>query len=280
MTTEDSAEDKPSWYPGSPFPPDDDVPGLATPLPFLLTDHARSLVTFGWMIAATPWLRSAPRGDGQPVLILPGLGAGDISTLPMRRYLARLGYDVTGWGFGVNVGPTRKVLDGLFPLVERLAQEAGEPITIIGWSLGGIFARIAARMYPESVRQVITMGSPFALEHPRQTRALRLYQRLTPFHAPLEHFPESPAATRDPLPVPSTAIYSPLDGIVDWRSCIEPAGDTRENIAVWSSHLGYGHDPSVMWAVADRLAQPPGEWTPFKPPGWAAALYPLSLIAV
>ncbi len=280
MTAAESQQDKPNWYPGSPFPPDDDVPGLATPLPFLLTDHARSLLTFSWMVAATPWLRRAPRGNGEPVLILPGLGAGDVSTIPMRRYLRRLGYNVTGWGFGVNFGPTRKVLEGLFPMVSEIAEDSGQAITIIGWSLGGIFARIAARMYPDAVRQVITMGSPYAMDHPRQSRALRLYQRLAPFHAPLEDFPAGPATTRDPLPVPSTSIYSPLDGIVDWRSCIEPANETRENIAVWSSHLGYGHDPSVMWAVADRLAQPPGEWAPFKPPGWAAGLYPLSLIAV
>ena len=262
-----------AWYPGSPYDPDDSVPGLTTPLPFFLTDPARSIATFGCLAAAWPWLSTAPRAHGQPVLALPGFGAGDISTLPLRRYLKRLGYNVSGWGFGVNVGPTRRVLKGLLPLVEQLADQFGQPVSIVGWSLGGVFARAVARQTPDAVRQVITMGSPYALNHPRQARSVRLYSRFTRFHALPHEMPEHESVL-PPLPVPSTSIYSRLDGIVDWRACVEPADDTHENISVWSSHLGYGHDPAVLWAVADRLGQREGTWEQFRPPLVARALYP------
>ncbi len=261
------------WYPGSPYPPDDSVPGLTAPLPFFLTDHARSLATFGCLAAALPWLSTAARGKGQPVLALPGFGAGDFSTLPLRRYLKGLGYNVSGWGFGVNVGPTRKVLKGLFPLVKQMSEQFGEPVSIVGWSLGGVFARAAARQAPEAVRQVITMGSPYALSHPRQARSVRLYSRFTRFHALPHEMPEHESML-PALPVPSTSIYSRLDGIVDWRACVEAADDRHENIAVWASHLGYGHDPAVLWAVADRLGQREGTWESFRPPILARALYP------
>jgi len=245
----------------------------SVPLPFFLTDHARSLMTFGCLAAALPILARAPRGDGRPVIVLPGLGAGDLSTRPLRSYLQSIGHEASGWGLGINLGPTRKVLNGITPIVEELAALHDSPVALVGWSLGGVFARAVARQVPEAVSQVITLGSPFRFEHPHQARSIKIYNRLSPFHAPEHELPESDI--RLPvLPVPASSIYSRLDGIVDWRSCIDHVDSSHENIQVWASHLGYGHDPTVMWAVADRLAQPAGTWQPFVPPQIAELAFP------
>ncbi|NQU38155.1 MAG: alpha/beta hydrolase, partial [Actinobacteria bacterium] len=154
------------------------------PLSLYLTDHLRSASTFGCLLAAQPWLASAPRGTGEAVIVMPGLAANDISTAPLRGYLRGLGYDARGWGLGVNMGPTRKVLNGLYPLVEELAAHRGSKVALVGWSLGGIYARMIARTIPDSISQVITMGSPFRLVHDHQSRASKLFNRLAPFHAP------------------------------------------------------------------------------------------------
>jgi pimeloyl-ACP methyl ester carboxylesterase len=248
-------------------------PTSTVPLPLYLTDHLRSLSSFGCLLAAQPWLASAPRGTGEAVIVMPGLAANDLSTAPLRGYLRGLGYDAQGWGLGVNIGPTRKVLNGLQPLVEKLAAHRGSKVALVGWSLGGIYARMIAKQIPEAISQVITMGSPFRLVHGHQSRASRLFDRLAPLQAPREEWPEQ-EANPAPLLVPGTSIYSRLDGIVDWRCCIDNVDDQHENIQVWSSHIGFGHDPSVMWAVADRLSQSPGKWMPFATPRYAMLAYP------
>ncbi len=129
------------WFPGSRADPPEDHDGEATPLPFYLTDHIRSFNTFGCYIAGQPWLSRAPHGDGHGVMVLPGLGAGDLSTFPLRRFLQRLGYQVSGWGLGLNVGPTAKVIHGLRDRVTAMADHTGGRVSLVGWSLGGIFAR-------------------------------------------------------------------------------------------------------------------------------------------
>jgi pimeloyl-ACP methyl ester carboxylesterase len=143
----------------------------------------------------------------------------------------------------------------------------------VGWSLGGIFARELARRRPEAVRQVVTLGSPFQMEHPDQAPAYRAYELFTHLHVDPAELPP-PERARPALPGPSTAVYSRWDGLVSWRACMERPGGQRENVAVHSSHLGYGHNPAVLWVVADRLAQPEGEWAPFRPSPLMRALYP------
>jgi pimeloyl-ACP methyl ester carboxylesterase len=184
------------------------------------------------------------------VLVLPGLLASDVSTGVLRTWLRRLGYPVVGWALGRNRGPSKEIDDELPRLVDRLAGEHGTSVSIVGWSLGGIFARTLARKAPRQVRQVVSLGSPFATTQPWVTGPQR-----------------SPRASlARPLPVPSTAVYSRWDGVVDWRACRQRPGPTSENIAVRSSHLGMGHDAAVLWVVADRLAQPRNEWRPFVRP--------------
>jgi pimeloyl-ACP methyl ester carboxylesterase len=221
----------------------------------------------GATAAALPLLRWAPRGEPHPVLVLPGLLASDLSTRVLRTWLGRLGYPVVGWALGRNRGPTEEVVSELPLLVDRLAREHGTSVSIVGWSLGGIYARRLARRAPRQVRQVISLGSPFALtDRPVDgSPGARVYQRLAPGHGG-RRLHASRGSLARPLPVPSTAVYSRWDGVVDWRACRQEPGPTSENIAVRSSHLGMGHDPAVLWVVADRLAQPRNEWRPFERP--------------
>jgi pimeloyl-ACP methyl ester carboxylesterase len=242
------------------------------PVGWLLTEPARSALDLAGVGLAAPWLAWAPRGDGHPVLVLPGLLAGDVSTTVLRGFVLGLGYQVQGWGLGRNVGPTSGVVAGLPQALEKLARRAGAPVSVIGWSLGGIYARELARRRPDLVRQVITLGSPFAIRDRRQSRASRTFDRHAHRHA--AHFDIPAAGLSTPVPVPSTAVYSRHDGIVDWRGCIDPPGPQRQNVEVRCSHLGFGHDAATLWVVADRLALPAGEWTPFAPPRMLRLLYP------
>lgn len=203
----------------------------------LAIDGARSAGELGAMGAVMPLLRRAPKGDGHPVLVLPGLGGGDRSTTPMRWFLRDRGYFVHGWRLGRNLGPNAKTIQGMRDRVKQLSEEhEGQAISLVGWSMGGIFAREIARATPQVIRQVITLGSPFSMVG----RGLALQ-------------------------VPTSAIYTRNDGVVDWRNCMETPGTRRENIEVKGSHTGLGHNPAVLLAVADRLAQPKGSWAPFVP---------------
>jgi pimeloyl-ACP methyl ester carboxylesterase len=244
-------------------------------LHWFLTEPVRGAMTFGTLPFAVPLLSRAPRGDGHGVLLLPGLMADDLSNQALRAYLTSLGYVTRGWGLGRNIGPTDAVLDGMPVLLQDMAAATGGPVSLVGWSLGGIYARELARDHPHLVRQVITLGSPFALVDPRQSRAEPAFRRRSRRHAHSDRVPGRDQLSR-PIPVPSTAIYSRSDGIVHWRACMqEPAAD-RENIEVACAHLGFGVDPATLWAVADRLAQRRGQWRPFRPAGWARAFYPVA----
>jgi pimeloyl-ACP methyl ester carboxylesterase len=231
------------------------------------TEPARTLVSAGAMAAGLPLLRRAPRGEPHPVLVLPGLLASDLSTRVLRRWLGRLGYPVVGWALGRNRGPTQEVVSELPLLIDRLAREHGTSVSVVGWSLGGIYARRLARRAPRQVRQVISLGSPFALvDRPVDDGpGVRAVRRLTPVPSGGRRHPSRGSLAR-PLPVPSTAVYSRWDGVVDWRACRQEPGPISENVAVRSSHLGMGHDPAVLWVVADRLAQPRHGWRPFERP--------------
>lgn len=239
------------------------------------TEPARAAVSVAGLVAGAPFLAFAPRGEPHPVLVLPGLGATDFSTGLLRSWLRRLGYPVVGWELGRNRGPTREIVDALPPLLDRLAAKHGAPVSIVGQSLGGIYARRLAVRAPQHVRQVISLGSPFGLvsQPLDETPGARAYRRYSGRHTSSRI---SRGSVGGPLPVPSTSVYSRWDGVVDWRACRQPAGPTSENVAVYASHLGMGVDPAVLWVVADRLAQPVGSWRPFHPPArfGLAALYP------
>jgi len=238
-----------------------------------LTEPARGLAGLAALPLAAGWLASAPRGDRHGVLVLPGLLASDMSTAPLRRYLSLLGYHVRGWQLGRNVGPTDKVLAELPKALADLARRAGGSVSIIGWSLGGIYARELARKQPDLARQVITLGSPFQLTDPRQSRADGSYRRRSHLHAT-----GHPVPTRDeiarPIHVPSTAVYSRQDGVVSWQTCIEPETGLHQNVEVRCGHLAFGVDPATLWVIADRLATPAGARHRFRPPPVLRHLFP------
>lgn len=240
------------------------------PSRLLLALELRCILELHAFFTMYPLLRRAPRGDGHPVLVLPGLAASDTSTRPLRAFLKELGYAAHGWKQGRNRGPRPGVEDGIDARIAELAARYGRSVSVIGWSLGGVFAREAARRAPSRVRQVITLGSPFANE-PKASNASQVYELLSGRRS--DDWPGR-EAMKLPPPVPSTAIYTRTDGIVAWQGCREQESATTDNIEVEGSHSGLGHNPIVLYAVADRLAQAEGEWGPFDRGGLRSLLYP------
>ncbi|HUA29449.1 MAG TPA: hypothetical protein VMC03_11245 [Streptosporangiaceae bacterium] len=237
-----------------------------------LSEPARGLAQFAGLGMAAPWLLTAPRGDDHGVMVLPGLLASDSSTAVLRWYLGRLGYAVRGWDLDRNIGPTDRVLDELPRSLAALAAETSGPVSLVGWSLGGVYARELARQQPELARQVITLASPFALSDSRSSRAHRVYQRQARRHA--ERRLPTPEQRARPLDGPSTAVFSRWDGIVSRAACTAPETDRHENVEVRCGHLGFGVDPATLWLIADRLAVPAGQWRRFVPPPLLRLLYP------
>jgi pimeloyl-ACP methyl ester carboxylesterase len=248
-------------------------PAMRPSIGHLLAEPARGLAAAARLPAAAPWLSLAPRGDGHGVLVVPGLLASDGSTAVIRQFLRLLGYEVRGWNLGRNLGPTAEMLDELPRALLALAENTGRPVSLIGWSLGGIYARELARQHPEQARQVITLASPFGLTDPRQSRAHGAYQRRSHAHATGSRVPTREQTAR-PVGVPSTAAYSRRDGVVHWRACIEPETALHQNVEVRCGHLGFGVDPATLWLVADRLAVPAAQRRAFRPPLALRRLYP------
>lgn len=239
----------------------------------LATEAPRATAEFGAFVMASPLLRRAPRGDGHPVLVLPGFLADDVSTIALRRYLRGLGYDAHGWNLGRNIGPTEAIVEGMVDCLERLRDRHDRTVSVVGWSLGGMFARELARRQPAQVRQVVTLGSPFRTDPPIGSHASRRFSEYADRHIDESLLPP-PETDRQPLQVPCTAVFTRADGIVTWQSCVQCEGPRAENIEVFGSHCGLGHNPAALWAVADRLAQPEGTWKPFRPPLLARHLFP------
>jgi pimeloyl-ACP methyl ester carboxylesterase len=249
------------------------VEDLRPPNVLLMMMEGRAPLEYAAMLAATPWLRRLPEGDGHPVLVIPGLGANDVTTLPLRRFLDDLGYVTHPWGQGFNFGPRHGVLQRANAHVQALFERHAQAVSIIGWSLGGIYARELAKELPSHVRGVITLGTPFT-GHPRATNAWRFYELVSGTSA---DDPRRIEALRDAPPVPTSSIFSRSDGIVAWRCSINAPGPMVENIEIAASHVGMGMNPLALFAVADRLAQPAGQWQPFQAAGarrWFYRIHP------
>jgi pimeloyl-ACP methyl ester carboxylesterase len=216
---------------------------------------------------------SSPMSRPQEATGIPGAGAPPpwLFVTDAARATAEYGW-LHGWRLGRNIGPTAATVTGLRDRLLGLQSRYDAAVSVIGWSLGGIYARSLARDTPTAVRQVITLGSPIHLAHEGQSRAGRAFNRYAHLHVVPRELPLEPGG--DALPVPATSIYSRCDGIVAWQACLDAPSPRAENIAVVSSHLGFGHHPAVIWAVADRLAQPLGQWAPFRAPRVLRSLYP------
>ena len=223
---------------------------IAPPSLFLLAAELRVFPELGAWALGQPWLRRLPRGDGHSVLVIPGFGADDLATFPLRHTLGKLGYQAKGWKQGRNLGMNAKVRDGLKARLDQITTEG--PASLIGWSLGGVFARELARKCPQQVRQVITLGSP--INHaPDATNVDALFKKLNPgFQHDFEAFRKRCAAP----PVPCAAIHTKSDGIVSWRTSLEDPAPNTQNIEVFSSHFGLVANPLVLRQIAQLLAQP------------------------
>ncbi|MGL5837962.1 MAG: esterase/lipase family protein [Sphingorhabdus sp.] len=241
------------------------------------TEFPRAFAEFGATAWTSPILMQAPRGDGHPVLLLPGFMAGDYSMKPLKLYLEKLGYQVFHWELGRNLGP-RAIGQSGEKLIARLDQihaETGKKVSLVGWSLGGTLARQLSRRRPDLVRQVISLGSPI-MGSPKSTNAWLAYQWLTGQKVDDPDLQAQLRESHEVPPVPSTAIYSKQDGIVAWQNSREPKAPQTDNIEVRGSHCGLGVNPAVYWAIADRLAQDDGKWHPFERSGLKAFIYPVS----
>ena len=237
---------------------------IAPPSPLLLALEGRAWLEFASLVPALPLLGRAPRGDGHPVLVMPGWLAGDGSTRALRWFLRDRGYHVHAWRLGVNRGPTPELIAGMTERLHEIYARHGRKLSLVGWSLGGIYVRELARRFPEMVRQVVTLASPF--RDVKASSVARLYRTI--FGPPPGPDPDEEVQhrLRLPLPVPSSSLYSKTDGIVAWRSCLDDTGPERENIAIRASHCGIGHHPAALRVIADRLAQPEGTWRPYRAP--------------
>ena len=231
----------------------------------------RALFEFNSSLLLSPLLLQAPRGDGHPVLTLPGFLASDLSMAPMRRYLKELRYDPHAWRMGRNFGGVYGKRKALRELLTGIYEATGRKVSIVGWSLGGVYARDLALQLPDMVRSVITLGSPFANDI-RATNATKLYELLS--GEGIDDIPGLREAIAGDLPVPASSVYSRTDGIVNWRTSLLRPSATAENIEVHlASHIGLGVNPAALWAVADRLAQGEGEFRHFDRSGPFAIAY-------
>ena len=228
-----------------------------------MAEPVRASGEYATSIGLLPFRRLLPQGDGQPVLVLPGLGASDRSTGTIRRLLGSLGYQPHAWGLGRNMGPTERVINELPSLLDRIAHEAGRTVSLIGWSLGGIYARQLAARDPEQVRSLVTLGTPVRSEVQTASNAAPLYNALQAFHVPSRPLLDD----GEPLDVPVTAVHTRSDGIVHWETCLVQEASRTENLRVRGSHTGLGYNPAVAYILADRLALPEGTWDPFQVPG-------------
>jgi pimeloyl-ACP methyl ester carboxylesterase len=196
-------------------------------------------------------LGPVPLGDGHPVIVLPAFLCSDHMSRGFRDWLHALGYAVEGWGAGVNIGPTANAVAAVDAILKHCTETSGRKASLVGVSLGGVLARALANAHPELVRRVITVCSPFRL--PTATPLEPFYRALMPLHSGEQLMLAQLTA---PPPVPTTAIYSPRDGVVAWRSCVDAPGPNRENIAIDGAHTTMLANPKTLRVIVERLALP------------------------
>jgi hypothetical protein len=246
--------------------------GFRPPSKLLWLAEYRALWEAGFSLTALPLLLTAPRGDGHPVLVLPGFLVSDISTTLLRKYLTLLGYDAYGWELGRNLGGVARMRSKLRDRLREIHAKTGKKVSLVGWSLGGVYARDLALAMPETVRSVITLGSPLS-RSPNASNISDVYEMVSG-EGPWDPGSHEFDAIGGKLAMPSTSIWSRIDGVVSWKASVlrnDPRGENIEVIG--ASHIGLGANAAVLWAVADRLAQPDGTFTPFARGGPFAIAY-------
>ncbi len=216
---------------------------------------------------AYPFLLHGPRGEGRPVLLIPGFTNSDNSTYFARDYLRRLGYDVHCWGLGCNNGLGQETFRALQKRVQDIHRSSGQKLSLVGWSLGGFYVRALANSQPEAVRGIVTIGTTFCMPTPRAINRVitQLYSYLNPYQQTDTFFLSSELWETTPA-VPSTSIYSKDDGISDWHYCLDKPGPRTENVRILGSHSGLAVNAMVFYLLANRLAQHPRSWQPYRGP--------------
>lgn len=183
--------------------------------------------------------------------MFPGFSAGDLSTFALRRHLQRNGFRVHRWRLGVNHGDVPSLVPRVVARTESLFDRYGEPVALVGWSLGGVLAREVARERPEIVQSVVTLGSP-VIGGPKYTRVAGFYSNV--LKKDLDQIERTvERRNRIPIRVPLTAIYSKRDKVVQWQACIDHVNAHCRHVEVAASHLSLGFDPRVLRLVSQAI---------------------------
>lgn len=220
---------------------------------WFFTEGVRALIEHIWCLFFLAKYSFTSKGDGHPVLAVPGLLCTDYAMRLLRKFVNKLGYTAYGWELGRNLGELNdmKDINRLNARVDEIYKKHNTQITLIGWSMGGIYVRELAKQRPQLFRQVITMGSPFA-DTFAPNNATWIYELITDTSRIDETWR---LQIPNPAPIPTTAIYTKQDGIVPWQACMEQKEDeTHQNIEVKGSHWALGMNPSVLKIVAEKLA--------------------------
>lgn len=224
---------------------------LAPPNRALRFLEARAPLEAASLVPLSPWLLAQPRGDGRQVMVLPGFGANDTAMWPLRRYLRALNYDALPWGLGVNKGRPFEAAERVAEQVEAV-RTPGQAITLVGWSLGGVIARLVARARPEAVREVITFGTPVE-GGPKYTATGSTFAERREID--LDGYEQRVhGVNSEGVSCPLTVIYSRSDGIVQWRAAVDRYNSHVQHVRVPGSHLGLAVNPAVWRVIARKLA--------------------------
>lgn len=226
----------------------------------LLALESQAILDFFLYCATRPLLRHMKKGRGI-VMVIPGFTAGDWATVLTRDFLTRLGYTVYGWELGVNLGYDEEVDELLSARVIQLYRRHGEKISLIGWSLGGVFARELARWSPEMIKSVITCGSPF--QHMNDVAIAGLYEKIVGTKIN-DMNPAMLATIAKEPPVPTTAIIGAYDTIVPVHCSYQPELAHTETVMVPCCHTSIHFSIFSLAVMANRLAQGEFSWKPFK----------------
>ena len=232
---------------------------------YAVAELPRALFEMLSLVPAHVFVSRAPKGDGHPVITLPGYNASDSSMNVLRRYLDIWGYDPHPWGLGTNLGVGNDRVDyekRFLEVLQRVVDHRGEAATLIGWSQGGVIARQAAKRRPDLVRHVLTMGSPIA-DTPEATTIWRIFKRTSPQDITPELLEVLREIATPVEGVRCTCIYSQTDGIVSPYVAQDWVSPVAENIRLYTSHFGMAVNPIVLFVIADRLAQSEEDWRPF-----------------